>query len=79
MKLGCLPDGGLDFVVFAEGRSYRLRAPSPRGVFLYRPSGEPVELTLTCGTQQAAVVARYAPEPGLVEGVEGRILSLTFR
>jgi tetratricopeptide (TPR) repeat protein len=79
MKLGCLPDGGLDFVVFAGGRSYRLRAPSPRGVFLYRPSGEPVELTLTCGAQQAAVVARYAPEPGLVEGVEGRILSLTFR
>jgi tetratricopeptide (TPR) repeat protein len=79
MKLGCLTGGGLEFVVDAGGHPYRLHAPSPRGVFLYRPGGEPLELTLSCGAQNTAVVARYAPEPGpLGEGVQGRLLTLTF-
>jgi hypothetical protein len=81
LKVGCLTGGALEFVVDADGRFYRLRAPSPRDVFLYRPSGEPLEQTLVCGEQPAGpVVARYRPESGVTEtGVYGRLLTLTFR
>jgi tetratricopeptide (TPR) repeat protein len=78
-RLGCLAGGELEFVVDAGGRPYRLSAPSPRGVFLYRTTGEPLELTLTCGAQHTAVVARYAPDPGVgTEAVKGRLLTLTI-
>jgi tetratricopeptide (TPR) repeat protein len=78
-KVGCLSGGALEFVVDAGERFYRLRAPSAQGVFLYRPTGEPLELTLVCGEQATAVVARYTPDPGIAtDGIHGRLLRLTF-
>jgi tetratricopeptide (TPR) repeat protein len=80
LRVGCLRGGALEFLVDADGRFFRLHAPSPREVLLYRSTREPLERTLLCGEQAATpVVARYRPESGLPDaGVYGRVLAMTF-
>ena len=78
VRLECLAEGALDFVVEASHARLTLRTAGPQAVMLYGPDGEPLETELVCGPQNAPVTAWYRRAPA-GERAEGTLLSLTWR
>lgn len=72
----CLAGGALAFRVRTASGLVRLRAESPRSLFLYDAAGDTVERDLTCGPAAIPVTARYVAGPPGTE--THRLLSLLF-
>ena len=66
-------------MVASGDRRLRLHVPTAASVLLYRPDGERLEKTFTCGPQRAPVKAWFKrPDPTSTAG-DGTLLSLVFR
>jgi hypothetical protein len=78
--LQCRGDGGLTFLVDADGGTLHLHLPSPRAAMIYGEDGEPLERELVCGAQTETVTAWYRRAgEGEPAGSDGTLLSLSFQ